>query len=249
MKARVLSVYDDGAVENTPFIGSSGFSVLVENDGERTLFDTGSRGRYLMHNLDYFDIKCDSIDRVVLSHNHVGNVNGLLKLLDNRTEPLDIYVNSGFQDLKRMFGRPLFSEEQSSKAVIHIMDGNTRFNDNLMAIGPFGDIEEYSLVLSTIKGPVVIFSCCHGGIGQILGEARNVTGQDPYNLIGGIHVKKPKQATIDPMADIIKEFGSPHMYLGHCAEYGAITYMRVRFNLKGVDNFYAGTALEYKVRE
>ena len=93
MKARVLSVYDIGAVEDTSFIGSKGFSVLVENDGERTLFDTGTRGRYLMHNLDYHEIKADSIDRVVLSHNHTGNINGLGKLLDNRTRPLDIYVN------------------------------------------------------------------------------------------------------------------------------------------------------------
>ena len=234
---------------DTQFIGAKGFSVLVENNGERTLFDTGARGRYLMHNLDYHEVKADSIDRIVISHNHSGNMNGLRRFLSNRTEPVDIFVNSDFQSLKRLFGRPFFSEELASKAIIHVMEGTTKFNDNLTAIGPFGGLEEYSLVLSTIKGPVVISSCCHCGMGCILEKAREVTGQDPYELIGGIHVRKPNQAIIDPMADVIRSFGSPHMHLNHCAENGTITYMRVRFNLKGVDNFYAGTVLEYKVRE
>ena len=66
-KAKVLSVYDEGALEDTPFIGATGFSVLVEVDGQRTLFDTGMRGRYLIHNLDYLDVKPDMIDRVVIS--------------------------------------------------------------------------------------------------------------------------------------------------------------------------------------
>ena len=59
---------------------------------------------------------------------------------------------------------------------------------------------------------------------------------------------KANQRMVDPVADVIKEFGSPHMYLNHCA-YHAITYLRVRFNLKGVDDFYVGTSVDYKVRE
>ena len=247
MNARVLSVYDEGAKEDTPYIGSRGFSVLIENDGERTLFDTGTRGRYLLHNLDFLEIKYDSIDRVVISHNHMGNIGGLGKLLDERKKPLDIYVNGCFQDLKKLFGRPFFTEEQASKAIIHVMEGNTRFNDHLTAIGPFGESEEYSLVFSAKEGPVVISSCCHNGVGCVLEESRSLTGKDPYNLIGGLHIRRPNQQSVDPIADVIEGFGSPHMYLGHCAENGTITYLRVRFNLKGVDHFYVGTQLEYEV--
>lgn len=247
MNARVLSVYDEGALEDTPYIGAKGFSALVETDGQRTLFDTGMRGRYLIHNLDYLDIDLETIDRVVISHNHRGNMGGLGKLLDERKEPLDIYVNSGFASLNRLFGRPLFSQEQASKASIHVMEGDTVFSDNLTAIGPFGDMEEYFLVLSTIKGPVVISSCYHCGTGCVLGKVKEMTGKDPCHLIGGLHIHKANQKSVDPTADVIRSFGSPHMTLCHCAEEGAITYLRVRFNIKGVDNFYVGSSVDFKV--
>ena len=249
MKAKVLSVYDEGALEDTPYIGAKGFSALIDVDGERTLFDTGMRGSYLVHNLDFLDVKADSIDRVVISHNHRESIGGLWKLIDSRKRPLDVYVNQKFSTLKRLFGRPLFDEEQSSKVTIHTMEGNTRFSDNLMAIGPFGDEQEFSLVLSTTKGPVVISSCCHGGIGNVLTEVRTETGKDPCHIIGGIDIRKPNQAKVNPIADIIQGFGSPHMTLGHCAGNGTIMYLRVRFNLKGVDDFYVGTSLEFGVRE
>ena len=248
MKAKVLSVYDEGAVENTPYIGAEGISILVEVDGERTLLDTGMRGRYLIHNLDYLDIKVDSIDRVVISHNHKANMGGLRKLLDNRTEPLDVYVNGSFGGLRRLFGRSLFSEEQASRADFHVMNGNTDLSEHLKVIGPFGGLEEYSLVLSSSKGPVVISSCYHSGVGPVLTEVRTVYGKDPCDLIGGLHVKRANQAKIDPVADVVKDFGSPHMHLCHCAENGAMTYMRVRFNLKGVDDFYVGTSVEFEVK-
>ena len=82
----------------------------------------------------------------------------------------------------------------------------------------------------------------------MLSKVREDFKQDPYTLIGGLHIPKANQKIVDPVADVIKEFGSPHMYLNHCA-YPAITYMRVRFNLKGVDDFYVGTSVDYKVRE
>ena len=248
MKAKVLSVYDEGALEDTPFIGAKGFSVLVEADGQRTLFDTGMRGRYLVHNLDYLDVKPDMIDRVVISHNHRGNMGGLGKLLDERKEPLDIYVNGQFSSLKRLFGRSLFTAEQASKAVIHVMDGDTKFSDHVTAIGPFGDLEEYSLVLSSSKGPVVITSCYHSGTDCVLSKVKKEFGKDPYNLIGGLHMHRANQTVVNPTADILESYGSPHMYMCHCAkESGAVTYLRVRFNLKGVDDFYAGSKVEYEV--
>lgn len=249
MEAKVISVYDEGAIEDTPYIGAKGFSVLVEVDGQRTLFDTGMRGRYLLHNMDFLDIKPDTIDRVVISHNHRPNMGGLAKLIESRTEPLDIYVNGQFQSIKRMFGRPLFGEEIAPKANIHVMEGNTKFSEHLTALGPFGPTEEYSLVLDSLDGPVVITSCYHSGVRQVLTEVSSVYGKNPCHLIGGLHITRANQKAVDPSAEVIREFGSPHMTMGHCADNGAKTYLRVRFTLRGVDDFYVGTKVELKVRE
>lgn len=247
MKAKVLSIYDEGALENTPYIGAEGFSVLVEVDGQRTLFDTGMRGRYLVHNLEFMDIKPDTIDRVVISHNHKSNFGGIWKLIDSRTKPLDVYVNSSFTSMKKIFNRPMFDEEQSKKINIHVMEEDTKFSDHLMAVGPFGDLQEFSLVMSYGKGPVVMSSCYHCGVRPVLERVKSIFRKDPHYLIGGLHMKKANQRSIDPIADVIEEYGSPHMSVCHCAEGSAITYLRVRFNLKGVDNFYVGTSLEFEV--
>lgn len=249
MNARVLSVYDEGAIENTPYIGAKGFAVLVEVDGQRTLFDVGMRGRYLLHNLDFLEIKPETIDRVVISHNHRPNIGALSKLIESRTEPLDIFVNTSFQSVKRMFGRPFFSEEIAPKANIHVMEGNTKFSDHLMSVGPFGDLQEFSLVLDSLNGPVVISSCYHCGVRPVLTEVYSVTGKEPCHLIGGLHIMRARQKNVDPTAEVIKDFGSPHMTMGHCADEGAKTYLRVRFNIKGVDDFYVGTSVDLKVRE
>lgn len=247
MEAKVLSVYDEGALEDTPYIGARGISILVDVDGQRTLFDTGMRGRYLIHNLDYLGIRLDTIDRVVISHNHRGNMGGLGKLLDERKEPLDIYVNKQFIHQKKMFNRPLFTEEQASKANFHYMEGDTKFSDHLTAIGPFGKCEEFSLVLSSSKGPVVMTSCYHSGTACVMKRVKEVFGKNPCHLIGGIHIIKANQKVVDPTAEILMEYGSPHLTLGHCASGAAITHLRVRFNLKGVDNFYVGTTLNFEV--
>ena len=67
MKASVRCVYNEGSQPGTPYIGAKGFSLLIEVDGERTLFGTGLRGRYLIHNTDHLEIDADSIDRIVIS--------------------------------------------------------------------------------------------------------------------------------------------------------------------------------------
>ena len=99
MKAKVTCVYDEGAVVGTPLIGARGISVLVDVDGERTLFDTGMRGRYLMHNLDNLEIDVNTIDRVVISHAHTAHVGGLETFLEGRERSVDVIVT---QDLKDM---------------------------------------------------------------------------------------------------------------------------------------------------
>ena len=49
---RVLCIYDEGAVVDTPLIGAKGFSVMVESEGRRIMMDTGLRDRYLVHNME-----------------------------------------------------------------------------------------------------------------------------------------------------------------------------------------------------
>lgn len=247
MQANVLSVYDEGALEDTSYIGAKGISILIEVNGENVLFDTGMRGRYLIHNLEHMGISPDSIDKVVISHNHKSNVNGLRKLLDERTEPLDVYVNSQFSQRRALFGRNVYSEEQSEKLIIHEMTENTQINDYLTAVGPFGNLQEYFLVLRTRSGPAIFSSCYHCGTACVFDRVKEMTGKEPFCIVGGIHVPKANQKAMDPTAQILKEHGSPRMYLNHCATPNGILYLRTHFGLNGVNNFYAGSRIKFEV--
>jgi len=61
-------------------IGEWGFSALVEVDGRRILFDTGARPETVKQNARELKIDLDSVDDVILSHNHEDHVGGLLTL-------------------------------------------------------------------------------------------------------------------------------------------------------------------------
>ena len=57
MNAKITCVYDEGSLPKTNLIGAKGFSVMVESEGKRLLFDTGLRGRYLMHNMGVLGLR------------------------------------------------------------------------------------------------------------------------------------------------------------------------------------------------
>jgi len=61
-------------------IGEWGLSMLVEADGLKILFDTGS-GTAAVHNADLMGIDFSSVDLIVLSHGHYDHTGGLYEVL------------------------------------------------------------------------------------------------------------------------------------------------------------------------
>ena len=62
------------------YLGEWGFSALVEVNGNRLLFDTGSRENTVWKNAQQMDIDLNAIPHVYLSHNHSDHTRGLLTL-------------------------------------------------------------------------------------------------------------------------------------------------------------------------
>ena len=61
-------------------LGEWGFSALVEVDGERILFDTGSREHTVIQNAEELKVDLNNIENVYLSHNHKDHTGGLISL-------------------------------------------------------------------------------------------------------------------------------------------------------------------------
>jgi 7,8-dihydropterin-6-yl-methyl-4-(beta-D-ribofuranosyl)aminobenzene 5'-phosphate synthase len=60
--------------------GEWGYSALVEMDGHRILYDTGSSADMVLRNAKALKIDLSDIEDVVLSHNHYDHVGGLMAL-------------------------------------------------------------------------------------------------------------------------------------------------------------------------
>jgi 7,8-dihydropterin-6-yl-methyl-4-(beta-D-ribofuranosyl)aminobenzene 5'-phosphate synthase len=61
-------------------IGEWGYSALIEVDGRKILFDTGSRPETVLLNALEMDIDLSDVQDVFLSHNHWDHIGGLLTL-------------------------------------------------------------------------------------------------------------------------------------------------------------------------
>ncbi len=93
---RVTVLVDNAAPLPTRMIAEYGFAALVEDleSGVRVLFDTGSLGIALEHNLRVAGFDPSTIDFLVLSHRHYDHTGGLKKFLELRGgEPLTVIAH------------------------------------------------------------------------------------------------------------------------------------------------------------
>ena len=62
------------------YTGEWGFSAIIEADGQKILFDTGSRKNTVLQNAKELNIDLNNIKDVFLSHNHKDHTGGLITL-------------------------------------------------------------------------------------------------------------------------------------------------------------------------
>ena len=83
-------------------IGEWGFSAIIEADGQRILFDTGSRENTVLQNAKELNIDLNNIKDVFLSHNHKDHTGGLITLREKHPNSFsNAHVGEGI-----FFSRP-----------------------------------------------------------------------------------------------------------------------------------------------
>ena len=174
---KLTVVYDNEAKEDLQ--SGWGFACLIETEDHNILFDTGWDGHVLLENMDKLSIDPESIDILVLSHQHWDHIGGVTTFL-NRNPDVNVYVPSSFSaNLKK---------EIVLRGTGKLYGINTpqEICKNIYTTGELGnDIKEQALVLESENGLYVLTGCAHPGLSLII-EAASSFG-DVIGILGGLH--------------------------------------------------------------
>ena len=185
-----------------------GFASVVETEKGKILFDTGSDGDILLANLENVNLKPQSIDTVVLSHNHWDHTGGLKDFLAENSD-VDIHLPASFpEDFKA-------DVKRSGARLIEVSDASI-VSEGVYTTGEMhGIVNEQSLICKTVKGSVLITGCAHPGITNILRKAISLHG--PVHLtMGGFHHRDERLSSLHKIIETFKELGVTKVCPSHC---------------------------------
>ena len=86
-----ITVLAENTARKTDLLAEHGWSVWIEADGRRILFDTG-QGHVLGHNAKQLNISLGAAEMVAISHGHYDHTGGLKDVLD-ATGQVDLYLH------------------------------------------------------------------------------------------------------------------------------------------------------------
>ena len=260
-----------------------GLAVYIEYGGHSYLLDAGSTNAFL-ENAKKLNVDLTQVQAGMLSHTHFdhsGGYDGFFKInhhapiyvRDKGIEPC--YEKFGF--FKHYIGIPkrilkvhsnrfkyISGNYEVSKGVWLIPhttpDLDKRGKSMHMARMSNGHMidddfaHEQSLVFECAEGLVILNSCSHAGVDNVLKEVRAVfPDKKLLAMIGGFHLMgilgtktmagKPEE--VKDLAQRIKTSGVKEVYTGHCTGNPAYAILKEVLG-EQIHYFSTGTVLEYK---
>ena len=169
---KLTIVYDNKIFKREIGLKSDwGFSCLIESKNDTILFDTGARGEILLHNMKILDISPNTINKIVISHEHSDHKGGLKNLL-YYIKDVEVY-HLGNEEISKNI-RPIIPKIPE------------KICENVWTTGRIkGLVDEQSLVLKSNRDWYVLTGCSHPGVDNILKVAKQIG--NVVGIIGGFH--------------------------------------------------------------
>ncbi|UCF63976.1 MAG: MBL fold metallo-hydrolase [bacterium] len=226
-----INILYDNTVFKSGTTADWGFSCLVEGMEDTVLFDTGTQGAILQHNLNELQVDVSTVDQIVLSHNHGDHTGAILTVLGQHS---DVVVN-----LPQSFDQMFIDRVINTGASVHLHQAPDSICSDICLSGEMGqDIREQSLILDTDSGLVVITGCSHPGIVSILERARQIRKRPIYLVVGGFHLMNHSTTAVQEIIDEFQNLNVKYVAPTHCTGEEAISLFRNAY-----ENFFiqAGT--------
>ena len=225
-----VRVIYDNFVHSEGTTADWGYSVLLDGLEKVILFDTGTKPELFESNFRKIGIDPETIDIMVLSHEHGDHTGGISSFVKMKTDlPLIIpeSFSGSFKKQMSAFGlKPVLVDNPSEICV------------NLFTSGEFDyTIAEQSLVLDTKKGLVVMTGCAHPGIIEMLEVIKKDFNKNIYMVFGGFHLMEKSQKEMDEIISEMKALGVVKCGATHCTGNDQIEMFRKAF---GDDYFELG---------
>jgi 7,8-dihydropterin-6-yl-methyl-4-(beta-D-ribofuranosyl)aminobenzene 5'-phosphate synthase len=110
-------------------------------------------------------------------------------------------------------------------------------------------MDDLSLVLETVDGPVLICGCCHAGLLNTMFHVRKTFEKDPTMVLGGTHMRSYPKEDMEHIAKILEStFRFPRLGLGHCTGRKQLAFLTERFGQAFVTPIYVGWSYRFEVQ-
>ena len=243
MKISIL--FDEEAISQDYKTGF-GLSLLID---DRVIFDSGSDGDKLLHNLQTMNIDTSAITDVVLSHYHWDHIGGLLVLLTALNNP-NVYLCDWL---------PKERKEQIYATGVPCIESNSdpfQIKDKIYSTGDIiglykrSPIVEQSLFLTYKKNHIaLVCGCAHYKIADRLEIIQDKISyyfkKDIFidYIIGGFHLNHESEESLKIINNKLKNNGIERITPLHCSGQNGRKYLQDNFPGK-VDCLMTGASIE-----
>ncbi len=159
-----------------------GYSAVVTFRGRRLLFDSGTKPELFLENLAKLQVAPQSIEKAMISHEHVDHRNGIY-LLWPLHKSLPVHFLESFE-------KPAWQAAEQIGMKPVAVTGPQELLPGMWTSGTIeGNPNEQSLSIETSKGLVMMVGCSHPGIVKMVKTVEAQRRRESIRLlIGGFHM-------------------------------------------------------------
>jgi 7,8-dihydropterin-6-yl-methyl-4-(beta-D-ribofuranosyl)aminobenzene 5'-phosphate synthase len=272
---QITCLVEDQAQPGTDLRAEHGVSFHIQTPTGQMLFDTGESGDVLQHNAACLGIDLAQIDAIAISHAHRDHTGGLPWVLEHTQPRIPLYASPDLfreryvgQD-RHAYGLPMTREELAERVTLRLSakpvpvipdvwttgeitdrpDFEGRGETHVVRVNggwqpdPYRD--DFSLVLKTFDGLVVLLGCGHAGLLNILNHVTRHFEGPIVAIAGGTHLISATGDLIQQVIDALgHRYQTARLFPNHCTGEKAITALTTAFGTR-VQPCPAGTVLRF----